>query len=313
MRAVRLLFVPLFVCAAAIAAAQPLANQPPAPSAGKAVTIIYATDIRGKIDPCDCKYDPRGGLPRMATFFNGLWDAGVRPLTVDAGDLFGAPDAADRQQTQFLCHQIASFGYDAIGLGEKDLNYGLPFLKDVIANDHLPFTSANVHDAHTGELILPEYLVVEKEGVKFGIVSVLDPQHPIAPLGGSGSDFTVDDPVTALRDVLPAVRMVSDTVVLLSHLSENRTRDLLRQVDGVDIAVGGHTNASLESAQYVGDVLNLCAAFESRYLGRADVRLAGSDGHVLSADVHVIPLDNSVADDKEMAARVADFKAQRGM
>ena len=37
-------------------------------------------------------------------------------------------------------------GYDAIGLGERDLNYGLPFLKEMIEKYDLPFTNANVRD-----------------------------------------------------------------------------------------------------------------------------------------------------------------------
>lgn len=39
--------------------------------------------------------------------------------------------------------------YDAIGLGERDLNFGLEFLQKVIRDHKLPFTSANVRDAAT--------------------------------------------------------------------------------------------------------------------------------------------------------------------
>ena len=72
----------------------------------------------------------------------------------------------------------------------------------------------------TGELILPEFLVVTKNGIRFGIVSVLDPQQKIITMNPDEGEFRVDDPVTTLRQVLPRLRGLCDTVVLLAHTGE---------------------------------------------------------------------------------------------
>ena len=101
---------------------------------------------------------------------------------VDAGDLFGSRNKNDEFQSAFLAEMTGEMGYDAIALGERDLNYGLPFLKEMIAKHGLPYTNANVRDTGTGELILPEYLIVERNGIKYGIVSVMDPRNKIVTM-----------------------------------------------------------------------------------------------------------------------------------
>ena len=98
----------------------------------------------------------RGGLARRATFFNEIWDAGIMPLVVDAGDVMGTRNKREKRQTDFLLEQTGTFGYDAIGVGERDLNYGYDYLVEVMERHGLPYTSANVRFADTGELIVPE-------------------------------------------------------------------------------------------------------------------------------------------------------------
>ncbi len=247
-------------------------------------------------------------MARRATFFNTVWDEGVETLTLDAGDLFGKRTRQERNQTEFLCEQTGAFGYDGIGLGEQDLNYGLGFLKQMIEKYKLPFTSANVHDPGSGELILPEYLVVEKNGIRFGIVSILDPQQKIITMDASEAQFRVDDPIAALRDVIPKLREKCDTVVLLSHMGDNGTENILKEVKGIDVVVVGHTFRSYETERIVQDAVMLAAVYEGRFIGRADLQVEPSDGKVMAVQVHVTSLDDQIADDKDMAGKVTAFK-----
>ncbi len=279
---------------------------------GVPLTLIYTTDIKGKIDPCHCSAHPRGGLAPRATWFNAVWDEGVATVTVDAGDLFGMRNTGDRDQTAFLCEQTASFGYDAIGLGEFDLHYGRDFLQQMIKDHGLPFTCANVRDAASGALLLPEWRIVERGGIRMGIVSVVDPQQRFADLDGPITTIRVDDPATTLRDVLPRLRQACDTVVLLSHLGQVETDGLLKAVPGIDVAVIGHTSRSLALPRYSSDVVVLAAAFEGRTIGRADLRLDPATGKVLATEVHVTDLDAQIGDDKEMAQRVAAYETGLG-
>ena len=250
-------------------------------------------------------------MARRATFFNTVWDEGVTTLTLDGGDLFGKRTRQEQAQTEFLCQVTSGFGYDAIGLGEQDLNYGLAFLKKMIADYKLPFTSANVRDPQTGELILPEYLIIEKNGIKFGIASVLDPQQKIITMDASEAQFRVDDPTSTLRELLPKLREKCDTVVVLSHLGDAGTDALIKDLSGIDVALVGHTFRNSETERIVSDTVLLSAAYEGRFMGRADLRLSPKDGKVMAVEVHITGLDDQIADDKDMTAKVEAFKQQQ--
>lgn len=231
-------------------------------------------------------------------------------LLVDAGGLFGPRNKLEREQTRFLCEVTATFGYDAIGLGQADLNYGIGFLREMMEKNHLPFTNANVRDKTTGQLILPPWLVVQKGGVKFGLVSVLDPADPIITMTAQDEAYQVDDPVAALRTVLPELRKQAQTVILLSHLDLPRTESLLKDVTGIDVAVVGHTHQALPGERIFGKTLVVAAGFEGRTIGRLSGEFDRS-GVLQAAQVKLIELDEKIADDPVMVEKVTQFKQRQ--
>ncbi len=246
-------------------------------------------------------------MARRATFFNEIWDEGTVPLAVDAGDLFGSRTKKEMLQTEFLCQQTATFGYDAIGLGERDLNYGFEFLQRMMDEHGLPFTNANVRNAATGELLLPEWRVVERGGIRFGVVSVMDPSQRIISMAARDIEYEVADPVATLREVLPRLRDQCDTVVLLSHLSDRPTEALLREVPGIDLVVVGHTFRSFNRERIVADAVMLAAVHEGRVIGRADLYVDQDTGQIMSVQVGITSLDDAVPDDPTMLQAVEDF------
>jgi hypothetical protein len=232
---------------------------------------------------------------------------GVQTLLVDAGDLFGKRRPEEKEQTRFLCEQTASLGWDAIGLGEFDLNYGLDFLRNMISEYDLPFTSANVRNGSTDELILPPYLIIERGGVKVGIISVLDPELTIVSMSPHDPEFKVDDPRATLRTLIPQVRREAPTILLLSHLNDKKTEEMLKEVPGIDIAVVGHTVRKFDNERVVGDTVFLSAVHEGRTLGRCDVGIA-ADGIIQNFSVKVTSLDEKIADDPVVKEQVENFK-----
>jgi len=238
-----------------------------------------------------------------------VWNENVPVLLVDAGDLFGRRSKDERHQTEFLCQMTGELGYDGIGLGERDLNFGLPFLQEMIEKFELPFTNANVHDAKTGELILPEYLIVEKNGIKYGLVSVLDPGLKIITMTTTEGEFTVADPVATLRELVPRLREKADCIVLLGHLGENNTEPVIKEVKGIDISVTGHTFRSLQTERVLDDTAMFAATHEGRYIGRANLFIEEGTGRVMAIDVGITSLDDKAHSDPEMQAKVDAYKA----
>jgi len=228
---------------------------------------------------------------------------------VDAGDLFGRRSKDEKHQTEFLCRMTSDLGYDGIGLGERDLNYGLPFLREMIEKYELPFTNANVRDAAPGELILPEYLVVERNGVKYGLVSVLDPNLKIITMTADEATFTVDDPVATLRQLIPRMRKEADCIVLLGHMGENNTEPVIKEVKGIDMSVTGHTFRSLQTERVLHDTAMFAATHEGRYIGRANLFIEEETGRVMAIDVGITSLDDAIVADPQTQTKVTEYKA----
>ncbi|HOX25814.1 MAG TPA: multiheme c-type cytochrome [Candidatus Krumholzibacteria bacterium] len=228
-------------------------------------------------------------------------------LVLDAGDLFGNRTKKDLKTAEFLAGHTAKFGYDAIGLGERDLNFGLEFLRRMIQEHKLPYTNANVRDAATGELILPEFLVIERAGVRFGVCSVMDPAHKIISMAAKDGEYEVAEPIATLRDLLPRLREQCDTVVLLSHLGDQPTEAIVQEVQGIDLVVVGHSFKPYNREKIVADAILLSAVYDGRVIGRADVRVSPESGKVMAVDVAVTSLDDAVADDPAMLESVNQF------
>ncbi len=246
-------------------------------------------------------------MARRATFFNEIWDAGIEPLVLDCGDVMGTRNKREKNQTDFLLEQTASFGYDAIGVGERDLNYGYDYLQEVMQKHGLPYTSSNVRFADTGELIVPEFRLIERNGVTFGVCSVLDPGQKIVSMSPRDREYRVDDPVATLRELLPRMRKQCDTIVLLSHLGDRGTETLVRDVQGIDLAVVGHSFRTYQREKIVGDTILLSAVYDGRVIGRSDVHVSLDDGKVMSVQVAITSLEEAVGDDPTMLAAVQDF------
>ena len=227
---------------------------------------------------------------------------------VDSGDLFGRRNKNDRFQSEFLCGVCGEFGLDGIGLGEADLNYGLKFLRDMSEKHNLPFTNANVRSVETGELLLPEYLVVERGGIRFGLVSVLDPSFKIITMTSDDGDYEVLDPVATLRELIPRMREEVDTVVLIGHLGDSQTDALIREVKGIDVSVTGHTYRNTTTERILEDTAMLSASYEGRYIGLADFFFEKSDGKVMAIAVKLTSLDDNIADDEQILDRVEEYK-----
>ena len=163
-------------------------------------------------------------------------------LMVDGGDLFGAAQQERPASDPFLCEVTGDLGFDAIGLGERDLNYGLEFLREMIDKYDLPFTNANVRDAATRR--------TDPAGVPGGRDAAASssawsacwiPTSKIITMTSDDERLRVDDPVATLRELLPRMREEADTIVLLGHLGDADHREVIKEVKGIDICVVGHT------------------------------------------------------------------------
>lgn len=250
-------------------------------------------------------------MARRAAYLDEVWSSGRPILSLDAGGLFGQRTRMDREQTRFLCEVCGEFGLDAVGLGMKDLNYGVDFLREMIDTYGLPFTSANVRFADSGELVVPEYLLIERGGITFGVVSVMDHDAVISTMAAREESFRVDDPVPVLRTLLPRVREAgAKTVIVIAHLGDTKAEQLIHDVKGIDVCLVGDSRRPYRTERLVDDTALIAASYEGRYIGRLDADIDPVSGKLQAFQVAVTELGDGSPEDAVMLERVEGFLAK---
>jgi hypothetical protein len=247
-----------------------------------------------------------------------------------AGDFYGTADVFNEAKSHFVARMMGELGYDAIGIGEMDLNFGLASLVKDVRAYHLPVVCANLmarvdsvkvrgegdeYQAaeRRGNAFAP-YHIVEKNGVRFGFVGVMSPATK-NPLAGTSSveamTYTLEDPMQAAQEIIPEVRTKCDVLVLLAHMDEIEAQHLAEAVPGIDLMVLGHDagNRPLGEPIVVGETHILRATSQGRNLGQLDMKLADNH-HISEMRNRIHPLTASYPDDPEMTKRLDEFDEQ---
>ena len=118
-----------------------------------------------------------------------------------------------------------------------------------------PLLSANIFDQKTGERIFQSHTIFEKAGVKIAVfgLTTMDTMQMVKP--GHLKDIEFKDPIEIAKTLVPELKKQADIIVGLTHLGHfpdekhgiNSPGDvtLARQVPGIDIIVGGHTQTAV--------------------------------------------------------------------
>jgi len=214
-----------------------------------------------------------------------------------------------RSQTDFLCEHTAKLGYGLIGLGEWDLNYGLDYLRKKESELGFRFLCANLRDS-SSELVFPASEIVEVDGLKIGVIAVLDAALKIVTMSADSDDFQMDSARDALDRELPALREQTDFVVLLAHMPSREVRQLLLDLGteaGVDFVIEGHDARQYRRINKVEDTYLLAANNQGKYVGQLNI-LASKSGGVEDATLTMHALDKNSAQIDEIETLVDEFK-----
>lgn len=150
---------------------------------------------------------------------------------------------------------INTMGYDAITLGNHEFDNGLEDLAARVKKIHCPVLCANVDFSGTPlDGLVKPYAVVNRGGLKIGIVGATS---DLATMVAS----SISSRITQLDNV-QVVNYWSDylrrnkgcnMVIFLSHLGYQEDQDIVSQLHGVDIVIGGHTHTFVDGFVYATD------------------------------------------------------------
>ncbi len=245
-----------------------------ASAAPKTVAILSTTDAVGELKPCGC-HTPKGGLARVASLVDSTRIKHGEVLVVEAGDF--APDVSRTHERPKLDYQfdvMALLGYDAVGVGDRELGYGLATLRELEKKSKLSLLSANVIEKKTGKPAFATSKVVKKNGVRVGVFSVLNPKLDLAT--AAASEVTVEDPLAAATREVARLRKEADVVVCLAHLGRVEGEDLAAQIPGIDVVVLSHQPGIVAEGRHVNAAVTVASGQQIQNMGTTFVTLEGN-------------------------------------
>jgi 5'-nucleotidase len=268
------------------------------------VTILHTNDVHSRIDPFPEDGGRNGGLggaARRATLIRRIRAENPNTLLVDAGDVFQGTPYFNLFKGEVDFRVMSALGYDAMNIGNHDFDGGVEGLLGALPFARFPLVNANYDFGASplGSRVQP-YLVRDLGPARVGVFGlgveldalVAEPQRP---------GITYGDPVPVARRLARELRAERgcDLVVCLSHLGNDGwhgqpgDQDLARQVEGIDLIVGGHSHTFMAEPTRVRHAGRETLVFQVGWaginLGRVDFRLRR--GAVTQAQGWALPVD----------------------
>jgi 5'-nucleotidase len=246
-------------------------------------------------------------VARRATVVKQERAAVAHVLLLDAGDTLSSDRPLARQsQGKVVIEAMNLMGYDAMALGERDLQLGPQVLRQRLAEATFPFLAANLE--LEGELLVEPYAIREAGGHRVAIIG-LTGMIP-NPLHG----FEVRDPLGTAQILVDELRPQADIIVLLVHVGQEMEQRLKQEIQGIDIIVGGSGQPRTSSALWdqAAGVLILPSEQPSpghagRLMGLARLNFDGS-GRLTSHESQMISLRPDIADDPDVTLLVERYR-----
>ncbi len=214
---------------------------------GKTV-ILHTNDTHGRIDR---GMDGSLGITAVAAFKKVLEQEGAQVILLDAGDTLHGKPIATIDQGETIVKVMNASGYDAMTLGNHDFNYGSDRLRALTKEMEFPVLSANVTNDKDGTPFVSNHMIIEKNGVKFGIFGLSTLETVTKTNPKNVSDLQFYDPIeTAQFEVSELEAEGADVIIALGHIgidesSDPTSADILSKVDGIDLFIDGHSHSTL--------------------------------------------------------------------
>jgi len=297
-------------------------------------TVLFTHDLHSHFLPLPAEDGgERGGYARLKTLLDAEREKKPDALVLDAGDFsIGSLFQTLYTSQAAELRTMGAMGYDATTAGNHEFDhagtgFGKMLNSAVLSGDPVPALlmanyapSASNPDqldiqramAAYGE---QDYMLLERGGITYGIFGLMGVDaRDCAPSSG----FDQGDMVQNARRCVDELKQAgAEFIICLSHsgtdsdTKKSEDEQLAEAVTGIDLIVSGHTHTTLKEPIVVGNTYIASCGNYSENLGVITLKW-NEDGTKELVDYRLVPVDESVAEDEDIAALVDQWKMQVG-
>lgn len=284
------------------------------------VTILATSDLHGVFIPWDYASDTEnmsGSLSQIATKVNEIRATTPNVILVDAGDTIQGNfiETFKEDATSPMMLGFNALKYDVWVMGNHEFDFGLKSLDRSIKQFKGKVLTANIIKDN-GMPFLPAYAIIEKQGVKIGIIGVSTPMTAEFAQGTDrvkGLNFV--NPNEAVKNAIKQLEGKVDAIVLVSHMGLDN-ENLLKDTGNTDIAeanpqldaiVAGHMHVKIGKAS-VNKVIITEPGKYGQALSRIDLTFELKEGSYKLVDKNSYTYDiHGVIPDHKLATIFAPY------
>lgn len=255
------------------------------------VTILGTSDIHGHFMPWDYasdKLNMKGSLSQIATKVKTIRDEQENVILVDAGDTIQGNfvETFKDEPTDPMMLGFNEMKYDIWVLGNHEFDFGLDVLNRSLTQFKGTSLAGNIK-REDGNPFLPAYKIIEKNGIKIGMIGMDTPMTQVFAEGTNrleGMAFT--NPSIEVKKVIKQIDDKVDAIVLVAHMgldNENNIEatgvtDIANDNPEIDAIVAGHMHTRIDKATVNGVIITEPDKY-GRALSRIDLQFEEKNGH----------------------------------
>ena len=230
----------------------------------KQLVVLHTNDTHSTIVPLNENLDNkdiagRGGCLRRINMLKEERKQNPDLLFFDSGDFSQGSGYYTLFKGEVEVGLMNQMGYDAVTIGNHEFDFGLENMAKLFRMANFPIVCSNYDFTGTPcEGLVKDYITLKRNGLKIGIFALG------APMKGLVSNHNCEgvkflDPTETAQKYVKLLRQQEkcDVVICLSHLgweiSEYPDQQFIREIDGCDLVLGGHTHTYMPTLEYAPD------------------------------------------------------------
>lgn len=285
------------------------------------IQILATSDLHGKFYPYDYAVNEEsrsGSLVQIASAVKKYRTKDT--VIIDVGDTIqdNYSELFFKEKIHPMMLAMNEIGYDIWALGNHEFNFGVDNLKNIMKQSKAAVLMGNVYNPD-GSRIAEGYTIIEKDGVKIGIIGMVTPnivKWDSVNLKG----YKVTDPVEETKKIAKDIRNKVDILIAAEHMGEENeydvansgVNDLAEACPELDLIIAAHEHKLVEEA-YVNDVLIVENKNSAATMSKINIILEKENGKYKISDRKAESIKISEYEpDKKLAEKLAPYnkKAQ---